>query len=99
MSSRAITRPRRSAAKVRIRPARPADLDAIDAIETASFAGDRFPRRNLARLLRRPTARALVAILGAEPVGYVLLLFRNGATCARLYSLATAPAARGRGVR
>ncbi len=73
-------------------------LDAIDAIEQASFSGDRFPRRNLARLLSRPTVAALLATADGAPAGYVLLLFRNGATSARLYSLATAPAARGRGV-
>lgn len=81
-----------------VRRAGRGDLDAVDAIERGSFSGDRFPRRNLARLLAAPTAAALLAVAGGAPAGYVLLLFRNGATCARLYSLATAPHARGRGV-
>ncbi|MBB5519301.1 GNAT family N-acetyltransferase [Amphiplicatus metriothermophilus] len=85
-------------ARLRVRAAAPEDLDAIDAIEAASFAADRFARRNLARLLRRPTAAFLLAEeKNGAPVGYALLLFRKGAKAARLYSLAVAPAARGRG--
>lgn len=83
---------------VRLRRAGREALDAIDAIEQASFSSDRFPRRNLARLLTRPSAAALLATIDGAPAGYVLLLFRNGATSARLYSLATAPSARGVGV-
>lgn len=76
------------------------DLDAIDAIEQASFKTDRFPRRNLARLLASKTATVLIVERAdpMRPAGYVLLLFRNGATSARLYSLAVAPGARGGGI-
>ncbi|MEQ8936684.1 MAG: GNAT family N-acetyltransferase, partial [Amphiplicatus sp.] len=82
----------------RIRDARASDLDAIDLLEGESFSAvDRFPRRNLARLLRNKTASAVVAELNGAIVGYVLLLFRKGATAARLYSLAIAPGARGQG--
>lgn len=80
-----------------IRAAGPGDLDAIDAIEAASFTADRFARRNLARLLRSGTAEVLLAENEGEPVGYVLLLFRAGAKAARLYSLAVSPQARGKG--
>jgi ribosomal protein S18 acetylase RimI-like enzyme len=98
--TRTASRPRRpkAAGRLLLRRVRREALDDIDAIEQASFARDRFPRRNLARLLMRPTAAALLATVGGAPAGYVLLLFRNGATSARLYSLATAPAARGMGV-
>lgn len=80
-----------------IRPARAADIDLIDAIERASFTADRFPRRNLARMLRSPSAELVLATSKGAPVGYVLVLFRKGAKAARLYSLAVAPAARGKG--
>lgn len=80
-----------------IRAARPGDLDAIDAIEAASFTVDRFSRRTLARLLKSATAAAAVAETKSGVAGYVLLLFRKGAKRARLYSLATAPDARGLG--
>lgn len=81
-----------------IRAAGPADLDAVDAIEAASFTADRFPRRNLARVLRSKSAALLLAEREDGPAGYILLLFRKGAKAARLYSLATAPAARGAGI-
>ncbi|HXI86476.1 MAG TPA: N-acetyltransferase, partial [Parvularculaceae bacterium] len=81
-----------------VRKATPADLDAIDRIEAASFARDRFPRRNLSRLLRQPTATFLLAESEKGALGYLLLLFRRGAKAARLYSLAVLPEARGKGV-
>lgn len=84
--------------QVEIRRARASDLDAIDALEAASFTVDRFSRRTFARLLRSPSAIFLIAEAGQTPLGYILLLFRQGARAARLYSLAAAPAARGRGV-
>jgi ribosomal protein S18 acetylase RimI-like enzyme len=85
-------------ARIEIRPVALSDLDAIDAIEAASFTVDRFPRRNLARALRSRSAVLLLAECEEAPAGYILLLFRKGAKAARLYSLATAPSARGKGV-
>lgn len=87
----------REAAAV-VRKASPADLDAIDAIESASFDADRFPRRNLSRLLKSRSAIFLVEEAAGSVRGYILLLFRKGAKRARLYSLATAGHARGKGV-
>lgn len=83
---------------ITIRRARPGDLTAVDAVEAASFSADRFARRNLARLLKAPSAEVRLAEANGAPLGYVLLLFRRGAGAARLYSLATSPEARGRGV-
>lgn len=84
--------------QISIRRAQTSDLDAIEAIERASFTVDRFSRRTFARLLKSPTADILIAEARGEPLGYILLLLRKGAKAARLYSLATAPGARGRGV-
>lgn len=81
----------------RVRRAAARDLDAIDRIEGASFSADRFARRNLARMLRSASVSVLVAERDGAAVGYVLLLYRKGATAARLYSLAIAPEARGTG--
>lgn len=89
---------RAAASRIVIRPARRGDLDAIDRLEGASFAADRFPRRSFARLLVSRSAEFLLAESDGAPAGYVLLLYRKGAKAARLYSLATAPDARGRGV-
>jgi ribosomal-protein-alanine acetyltransferase len=74
------------------------DLDAILAIENASFDRDRFPRRNLLRLLKNPSAEVLIAEEGGKGLGYVLVLFRKDVSVARLYSIATAPATRGQGL-
>lgn len=89
---------RDSESDITVRPAGRDDLDLVDRIEAASFTRDRFPRRNLARLLGRRSATFLLAESAQYPAGYVLLLFRRGAKAARLYSLAVSPAARGKGV-
>ena len=86
------------ASPVSIRVAGAADIDAIDAIEGRSFTQDRFPRRNLERLLKSPSALVLLARTGERPSGYAALLFRKGAAVARLYSIAVDPDERGKGV-
>ncbi len=84
---------------ISIRPARSADLDAIAAIENASFDRDRFSRRTLGRLLQSRSAASVVALDRRGGVaGYAIVLFRRGARVARLYTIATAPTARGSGV-
>ena len=83
---------------VTVRSADSADLAPIDSIEAESFSIDRFPRRNLSRLLKSPQAAFFLAEKDGRAIGYLLLLFRKGAKAARLYSLATAPGARGQGV-
>ncbi|NWG91157.1 MAG: ribosomal protein S18-alanine N-acetyltransferase [Parvularculaceae bacterium] len=81
-----------------IRLAGPGDLDAIERLERASFTRDRFPRRNLRRLLSRSSAAFLIAAVGGDEAGYAMVLYRRGAGVARLYSIAVDPAFRGRGV-
>ncbi len=81
-----------------IRRAGLADLETIHAIEMAAFDRDRFPRRNLRRLLASGSAICLLAAQDVAPAGYALLLFRNGTGAARLYSVAVDPRFRGRGV-
>ncbi|WP_343164507.1 ribosomal protein S18-alanine N-acetyltransferase [Hyphobacterium vulgare] len=75
-----------------------ADLETIDALEAASFEADRFPRRNLRRMLAGGRTVFLLAETGNHPAGYLALSFRRGARTGRLYSLAIAPQARGHGV-
>jgi ribosomal protein S18 acetylase RimI-like enzyme len=77
-----------------IRDGLPADLDTIDAIESACFEADRFARRNLARMLRGGRTQFLLA--GSE--GYLALCFRRGSSVARIYSLAVRERARGQGI-
>lgn len=85
-------------ADISIRRGGSADIDAVDALEAASFGADRFPRRNLQRMLASPSAVTLLAEKNERALGYLLLLFRKGAKAARLYSLATAPDSRGQGI-
>ncbi len=81
-----------------IRPATPSDIAAILEIENHAFTTDRLSPRSLKRLVGSPAAALLVAGTGGGLDGYALVLFRRGARVARLYSLATAEAARGRGL-
>jgi ribosomal protein S18 acetylase RimI-like enzyme len=82
----------------RIRDGRPADLAALCEIETRSFAADRLSRRSFRRLMGSPSARLRVAVMGDDIVGYHVVFRRAGSTVARLYSIAVAAAARGRGL-
>lgn len=89
-----------------IRPAAPRDLDALVALEAASFDMYRITRARFARMLLHETRPVLVldgvVMDGAEPraplVGYVSVLARRGVAEARLFSIAVSAAARGRGV-
>ncbi len=85
-------------APVSIRTAGLDDLDAIDAVEAQSFVYDRFPRRNLARMLASPSAVFILAEVERGVAGYAAVLFRTGTKVARLYSIAVAPDHRGHDV-
>ncbi|MHC1480017.1 GNAT family N-acetyltransferase [Frateuria aurantia] len=84
---------------VRVRRASAADLDGLLTIEEASFQSDRMRRRQYLKHLQSDTARVLVASAGpGQLLGSAVLFLRRGSEVARLYSLATLPAARGQGV-
>ena len=79
---------------------RPADLDALLVLETASFPlTDRFPRRNWRHVL---ASRSTLVLGIPDPeaglLGAICWLLRSGSRVARMYSLAVHPAARGRGL-
>ena len=81
--------------RVAIRAAIPADARALEAIEAASFAHDRLSPRALARHLRSDNTGVFAAMVDGALAGYVLRFYRRTSTLARLYSIATLPAARG----
>jgi ribosomal-protein-alanine acetyltransferase len=81
-----------------IRAARVKDLKALAAIERDVFPGDCLSPRSFRELIRKKSARMLVATLGKEITGYALILFRRTTSVARLYSVAVSPAARGKGI-
>lgn len=83
---------------MRLRPALATDLDALVALEQATFDTDRVARRQWRRHLASPSALVLVATDGAALLGTALIFFRAGSRIARLYSIAIATTARGRGL-
>lgn len=86
-----------SLSNVVIRPARPADIDALLQLESL-FPTDALSRRSFRRLLKRPSARLWTAELDGAVVGSAVLLTRSNSGAARLYSLVVAPRARGHGI-
>jgi ribosomal protein S18 acetylase RimI-like enzyme len=85
-------------AQIRIRKAEPGDLDALLKLEHHVFATDRLSRRSLQHLMRSGTDAVLVAHENGQLSGVAIVLFRRGSLTARLYSIAVAPRAGGRGV-
>ncbi|MDN5924160.1 MAG: GNAT family N-acetyltransferase [Xanthomonadales bacterium] len=81
-----------------IRPATTADLPALVALEHAVFSSDRLSARQFQRHSHSDSALLLVCVSETALLGDSLLLFRRNTGVARLYSLAVAAAARGRGV-
>lgn len=71
-----------------IRPARVSDADDLVAIENASFETDRISRRSFRRFAISDSCALLVAQSNGDLPGYCLVLFREGAQAARLYSIA-----------
>lgn len=87
-----------------IRPATLEDLDRLMRLEQQGFTGDRITRRQFRYLLSKARADTLVALEsdgggGVQTMlGYALVLYRQGTSMARLYSIAVDSNARGRGV-
>lgn len=83
-----------------VRALRPADIDAILALEAASFPpSDRFPRRNWRHVLDSSTTLNLGIPDPAGGLhGAICWLLRSGSRVARMYSLAVHPDTRGRGL-
>jgi [ribosomal protein S18]-alanine N-acetyltransferase len=80
-----------------IRPAHPADLPAILAIEQVAFNGDRFNRRQFRYLMLRAQARFDVLESAGRVCAYSILFTPKLLRRARLYSIAVHPSAQGRG--
>jgi ribosomal protein S18 acetylase RimI-like enzyme len=85
-------------AAFRIRRARPADLPALLALERSAFTTDHLSARQYRRHLGSPTALVLAAIDRSGLLGKAVVFFRRRSDVARLYSIAVAHGARGRGI-
>ena len=76
----------------------PADLDALLALERASFEGDRISRAQWRRHIGSATAAVLVGDAAAGIDAAAVVFYRRNSRTARLYSLAVAMHARGAGL-
>ncbi|MDQ2070303.1 GNAT family N-acetyltransferase/peptidase C39 family protein [Natronospira bacteriovora] len=81
-----------------IRDARQSDLDVLVALENAVFDSDRLSRRSFQRFIQQGRSALRVAEEEGRLLGYVLVIFRRGTSLARLYSMAVASDAQGRGL-
>ncbi len=81
-----------------IRRATAGDLDALVALEQAAFTTDHLSRRQYTKHLRSDSARVFVAMDEGGLLGKALVFFHKGSDIARLYSIAVADRARGRGI-
>jgi ribosomal protein S18 acetylase RimI-like enzyme len=84
---------------VRVRRAEISDLDDLVALEDRTFDSDRMSRAQYRRHLDSTSARVLVASANHRQfLGTAVVFFRQRSSVARLYSLATRPEARGKGI-
>jgi len=81
-----------------IRRATVTDLPALLALERSAFTTDHLSPRQYRQHLDSPTAIVLVAADESGVLGTALVFFRRESDLARLYSIAVAHDARGRGV-
>ena len=75
-----------------------AHIDALVALENASFDSDRLSRQRFAHWVKASNSIFSVALLDGDLVGYGLVLLRNGTRLARLYSIAIDAQAKGCGI-
>jgi [ribosomal protein S18]-alanine N-acetyltransferase len=81
-----------------IRRATRADLVALVALERRAFTTDHLSLRQYRHHIRSPSAVVLAAVDAHELLGKAVVFFRLGSGIARLYSIAVADTARGRGL-
>lgn len=82
----------------RIRRATLADLDALVALERRAFTTDHLSRRQYRHHITSGRASVLAAVDANALLGKAVVFFRRNSAIARLYSIAVAHEARGRGV-
>ncbi|QSX38320.1 GNAT family N-acetyltransferase/peptidase C39 family protein [Shewanella sedimentimangrovi] len=83
---------------MQIRQATLNDASALNLLEWNVFPGDRISPRQMRRFIQSSHACMLVAEEDGQLAGYSLVLFHRGTHLARLYSIATSQAFRGKAV-
>jgi ribosomal protein S18 acetylase RimI-like enzyme len=85
--------------RARLRRGRPHDLDALLALERDFFTRDhQISRRGFRNFVASPKSGLIVAEIGDQVAGCVLVLYRRGSKLARLYTIAVARRFQGRGL-
>ena len=84
--------------KLQFRAASADDLHALVEMENRCFEHDRLSRRNFQWMITRAHASLTVAESDGVLLGYALVLFHQGTSLARLYSIAVDERARGIGL-
>jgi ribosomal protein S18 acetylase RimI-like enzyme len=88
-----------SAFAFRLRPAQLSDLDALLALENATFTSDLLSRRRMRHWVGADNGIFVVAVdKSGQLAGYCLAFTRQDSDSARAYSLAIAASARGQGL-
>lgn len=75
-----------------------ADVARLWALEQRCFVADRLSQRRMRFYVNAAHAEFILAEQDGELLGYALLLLRRGTQLTRLYSIAVAPEARGKGI-
>lgn len=83
---------------IKFRAARPADAEAIHALEERLFSSDLMSLRSIKRFIASPGARVVLGCDGTEIVAVMVLLLREPPRAARLFSLGVAASHRGQGI-
>lgn len=83
--------------QVKVRLGELTDLPQLLTLESLSFKYDRISQRSFKRFLQSETASLLVLETSHGVQGYGLVLYQNGTSLARIYSLAVHPQALGQG--
>ena len=81
-----------------IRDASVEDIDALLDIENRCFDTDKLTRRSFHWMLTKGKSTMLVAEHGGAIIGYILVLYHQGTSLARLYSIAVLPEYRKSGI-
>lgn len=74
--------------RLRMVTARLEDLDRILRVEEEVFPQEPFTRRQVRYLLRSLQTRTLLLTAGVEPVGFIVIWWRRGASTCRIIDLA-----------
>ncbi len=85
-------------ADIAIREATLDDVDALSRLENQCFDTDRISRRSFRWMIEKGHSLMLVALAEQQLVGYVLLLYSQGTSLGRVYSLAVDPGYRKAGI-